>query len=82
MDLEGEFLDLERALLHSLPKSGDPWPLLPPGSYVSGHFNVILIAEFQMARPRIVCILKERNATLGCLINGRTLYNATCDNSN
>ena len=33
MDLEGEFLDSEGALSHSLSK-GDPWPLLPPGSYV------------------------------------------------
>ena len=34
MDLEGASLDLEGALLHRLPKSGEPWPLWPPGSYV------------------------------------------------
>ena len=37
MDLEGVFLDLEGALLNSLPKSEGPWPPWPPwppGSYV------------------------------------------------
>ena len=32
MDLEGVFMDLKRALLHSLPKSGGPWSLWPPVS--------------------------------------------------
>ena len=30
MDLEGTFLDLDGALLHSLPKSREPWPFWPP----------------------------------------------------
>ena len=30
MDLEGAFLGLEGAVLHTLPKSGGPWPLWPP----------------------------------------------------
>ena len=37
--LEGEFLDSEGALLHSLPKGGGPWPLWPPDSYVPASVN-------------------------------------------
>ena len=36
MDLEGVYLDLKGALLHSLPKSGGPMAPLAPGSYVPG----------------------------------------------
>ena len=39
MDLEGVCLDSERALLHSLPKSGDHGPSAPPpGSFVPAEF--------------------------------------------
>ena len=47
MDLEGTFFDLERILLHSLPKSGEPWSIWPPGSYVPGDIdtNTILLLK-------------------------------------
>ena len=49
MDLEGAFLDLEGALLHSLQKSRGPWPLWSPGSYVPdskipAHYSVFCYA--------------------------------------
>ena len=37
MDLEGAFLELERALLPSLPKSGGHGPSGLPGPYVPGR---------------------------------------------
>ena len=40
MDLKGAFLDLEGALLHSLPKVVRPWLLWPPGSYVPPESHV------------------------------------------
>ena len=46
MDLEGEILDLEGTLLHSLPKVGAISPLVPvsyvPGNNLISHFKKLI----------------------------------------